>query len=38
MDYCETPSSVDIVFPKGLQFKSDENLKIQKPYTLYQSG
>jgi hypothetical protein len=38
MDYCETPSSLDIVFPKELRFKPDESLKIQKPYTLYQSG
>jgi hypothetical protein len=37
MDY-DTPSSGDIFFPKGLRFKSEESLKIQKPYTSYQSG
>jgi hypothetical protein len=37
MDY-DTPSSGDIFFQKGLRFKSEENLKIQKPYTNYQSN
>jgi hypothetical protein len=36
MDY-DTPSSGDIFFQKGLRFKSEESLKIQKPYTSYQS-
>jgi hypothetical protein len=37
MDY-DSPSSGDIFFQKGLRFKFEESLKIQKPYTSYQSG
>jgi hypothetical protein len=38
MEYNDSPTDKDDVLPKGLRFKSDENLKIQKPNIPYQSS